>query len=545
MNKERLLACVLCAAMLTLSACQVKKEGGGDQAVLGQVTTPDAYPIQTDKTLRWWMVLPPNVTAYGGSMNDTNVGRYLKEFTGIGVSFEHPVAGQETASFHIMQSADSMPDIIEWDWASYPGGPDQAIENQFITPLNSYIEKVCPNLKKIYEQHPDYALQMVSDNGQYYQFPFIRGDEKLATFKTYVIRQDLLDKAGLSVPETLEEWETALYAFKAQGIKAPINLRLRNAQLMSFAPFTGCFGFAPAFYHDKENRVKFGPYEKEKFTPWVQMLKKWYDDGLLDREFADEDMKRINAMVTGGGNGALFCSIGGEFGNLLSALPEDGAIHYVPTKIPVKNKGETAMYSQKDFPVMSCAAISYPSQNKELAARLLDFGYSGQGHIMYNFGKEGDSFEYRDGPRGAHIPAYEPKVVKKSENGNLSVAQGMSKYIRAYDAGPFVQDIEYIYQYYPRKEQTDALDLWDSDTLEYKLPILSMTTEEQQRFNDIMAPVDTFREETLAKLVSGKTPVSELEGFYEQLKKLGIEEAVEIQQKAYDRYLNKTPVRFD
>ena len=546
MKKKRVLATMLVAAVAatTLAACN-NNSGNADNGVeLKEATTPDTYPIQTDVTLRWWMGLPNQVTAYGAGMNDTYVDDYLKEFTGIGVSYEHPVAGQEAAAFNIMQSSDDMPDIIEYGWAGYPGGPDKAIDDKFITPLNSYIEKVCPNLRALYDEHPDYAVQMVTDKGNYYQFPFIRGEEKLATYMTYIIREDLLSKAGLAVPETLDEWETALYAFKDQGIKAPINLRIKNSQLATFSPFTACYGFAGTFYHDENNKVKFGPYEKEKFTPWVEMLKKWYDDGILDREFANEDLKRINAMVTNGDNGAIFCAIGGEFGNFISAIPEGSPIHYVPTKIPVRNKGELAMYTQKDFPVMNCCAISYTSEHKELAARLLDFGYSEAGHIMYNFGKEGDSFNYKDGPRGSHIPTYEPKVVDQKENGNLSVAQGMSKYIRAYTSGPFVQDIEYIYQYYPTKEQTEALDLWESDTLKYKLPLLSMSIEEQQRYNDIMTPIDTYREETLAKIVSGKTPISELDAYYDQLKKLGIEDAIKLQQDAYDRYLKKEPVKF-
>ena len=70
--------------------------------------------------------------------------------------------GQEAAAFNIMQSSDDMPDIIEYGWSGYPGGPDKAIDDKFITPLNSYIEKVCPNLKKLYDEHPDWAVQMLS-----------------------------------------------------------------------------------------------------------------------------------------------------------------------------------------------------------------------------------------------------------------------------------------------------------------------------------------------------------------------------------------------
>ena len=147
MKIKRLLAAALIAAVTVtaMTACKEDKDAANAGVELKEVTTPDTYPIQTDVTLRWWAALPNQVTAYGTSRNDTYVDDYLKEFTGIGVSYEHPVAGQEAAAFNIMQSSDDMPDIIEYGWSGYPGGPDKAIDDKFITPLNSYIEKVCPN----------------------------------------------------------------------------------------------------------------------------------------------------------------------------------------------------------------------------------------------------------------------------------------------------------------------------------------------------------------------------------------------------------------
>ena len=39
-----------------------------------------------------------------------------------------------------------------------------------------------------------------------------------------VIRKDLLDKAGLDIPETVDEWENALKAFKDMGIEVPYSM---------------------------------------------------------------------------------------------------------------------------------------------------------------------------------------------------------------------------------------------------------------------------------------------------------------------------------
>ena len=51
-----------------------------------------------------------------------------------------------------------------------------------------------------------------------------------------------------------------------------------------------------------------------------------------------------------------------------------------------------------------------------------------------------------------------------------------------------------------------------------------------------MTAVDTYREESLAKFIAGKTDIGQLDNYFAQLKSLGIDEAISIQQKAYDRY---------
>ena len=528
-------------AACSISAC--KREGAYVEDELKEVTTTDTYPQNTDKTLRYWVTLSGYVSATANNFGDTELAKYLEEATGIKVEYEHPVAGQEQESFNILLSSDDMPDILEYTWANVNGGIENAIRDGVIAPLNSYIDKASPNLKALLDKNPSWAVQMMTDGGEYYQYPRIRSTETLASFMTYFIRKDLLEKAGLSVPETLEEWETALYAFRDMGVKTPLSLRINNAMLEKFSPLTGLFGFAGTFYHDENHKVKFGPYE-EAFADYVRLLKKWYDDGILDKEFADGDSKRLAALITNGDAGAGYGYIGGDYGSYLSAIDPQSGIKLVPAKVPVRNKGERPMYTQKDWPVGDGAAISGMSKNKELAARFLDFGYSEQGHMIYNFGKEGVSYTYQNTARGDHIPVYTDTIVDSKRNGNLSVAQAMAKYARANYGGPFVQDEEYIFQYYSFEEQKQALTMQESDTLNYKLPAINLSAEEQKRFNDIMTPINTYREETLAKLISGKLDIGYLDTYFAEMKRMGMEDAIALVQKSYDNYLKRKPITF-
>ncbi len=54
-----------------------------------------------------------------------------------------------------------------------------------------------------------------------------------------------------------------------------------------------------------------------------------------------------------------------------------------------------------------------------------------------------------------------------------------------------------------------------------------------------MGDIDTYRDEMLLKFITGKEPISKFDSYVEQLKKIGIEEVIKLQQTALERYNNR------
>ncbi len=529
MRGKRLIALALLAVIAaTCVSCGKKDTAKENEAITA--TIPATYPIETDVTLRWWQT--------SAVKEGDQFAKYLEEATGVKVEWEFPADSSSSATaFNLMIASDDMPDIIQAGWANSYGGPDSNIEKNVITDLTPYMEAdMMPNFKAYLDAHPELARDVKSAEGRYFFFPQLLGHEKLASFRTWFIREDLLKKANMEAPETLEDWDKMLRAFKDMGLSTPLMCKFTGWQFRDDSPFMACFNVPGDFYHDGDT-VKYG-FIEEAFGDWVKQMATWYADGILDKDFLNETNEHWSAEILNGNNGAFFGSIGGNLGTYLDALGDDREINYIPVAPPSAKKGEEAMWSSKDKLVKAVgAAVSSTTKNKELAIRLLDYGYSEEGQKLWNFGKEGVSYEMKENAEGRVIPTYTDIIMDASKRNGLTQGEAMGLHTRT--GMPIsVQSIDYLMQNYRHPEQLAAIDLaYKSRKLDYVLPTGFCTSDEEKQIADIVTPMNTYREETISKIIAGKLPIEKLDEYFAQMKTLGAEKAIEIYQTAYDRYM--------
>lgn len=200
MKKKQIIALLLAAAMGTacISGCGSKKE-----QVSGKVGGyGDSYPIETDNTLTYWVNFWSQSTTGVTNFADLPFYKAVREKTGINVEFTHPATDEQN---NMMLASGEYLDILETDFYNHPGGPNSAIEEGYIIPLNDYLQ-FAPNLMKYLKDNPEIDKMCKTDDGMYYAFPFIRGDKTLIVYSGLMLRQDWLDELGLDVPETIDEW---------------------------------------------------------------------------------------------------------------------------------------------------------------------------------------------------------------------------------------------------------------------------------------------------------------------------------------------------
>ncbi|MBD0378704.1 extracellular solute-binding protein [Paenibacillus sedimenti] len=531
--KTKVVSAILSLVMLSGAAMGCSK--GGENTNTSSSSEPSAitgtasYPIKTDKKLTYWgeyITVKPN-------MSEVPFFQEWQKRTGVPITFISPPAGQEKEGLNVLLASGDLPDMMEYDWFSFPGGPEKAISDGYILRLNDAIDKYAPNLKKYLKEHPEVDKMVKTDNGSYYTFPFIRGDAMLQVYQGPIVRKDWLDELGLKVPETIDDYYNVLKAFKEKkGVTVPLSFT--GIGQFNNGAFVGAYGTNRGFF-EESGKVLYGPMQSG-YKEFLTTMRKWYAEGLLDKNIAAVDGKTLDANITSGATGITIGNAGGGIGKWTPVLKEkDPKAILAPAPYPVLNKGETPKFGQKDhaYTTYDNVAISGNSKNVELAVRLLDWGYSEEGHMFYNFGQEGVSYKMENG-----YPKYTDLLMKNPEK--LAPAQAMSLYIRANSGGPFVQDKRYIEQYLTLPEQQEAIKIWaKTDSDKYSLGLSTSTSEESSELAKIMNDVNTLMDEMTLKIILGTEPVDAYDKYMEKLKSLKIDRALQIKQSAYDRYLKR------
>ncbi len=495
-----------------------------DAGTTGEATVPD-YPA----SLSYWVELNPNAAATMANLGESKLYQQLEKETGTKVEFTHPSGegSQIDEQFNLMLASKKLPDVIERNWLTVSRGPDDAIKSGTILRLNELIDQYAPNLKAYLEEHPEIKKMISTDEGNIYSFPFIRGDEKLMVFYGPIIRKDWLDKAGLEVPTTIDEWETMLLKFKdMNGGQAPFFQTLSDTGIGN--AFIGAYGIPLEFYNDN-GTVKYGS-EQPAYKEYLTLMNRWYKEGILDPDFAAMDTQLRDSKITTDKTLAFVSYTGSGIGKYMGLKKDDPSFELISAPYPTLNKGEDAVWGQRDFPYTGIgAAITSAAKNPEQIVRWLDYAYGPEGHNLFNFGVEGDSFTMQNGE-----PTYTDVIMNNPDG--LPITQAMSQYIRASYNGPFVQDRGYIEQYLALDSQKEALVNWEKAGTDMKMPLVTLTSDEGRKVASIMTDLKVYREEMMLKFIMGSESLDKFDDYVKTLKSMGIDEVVKIEQDALDRF---------
>ncbi len=530
--RKRTLALALSAVLcIGLAGCKDKKETAGESA-----------------TLTYWVAMPSYFSSSGMTFNELPMYKEYEKRVGIDVEFTHPPMGQEAEKFNLMIASGNLTDIVEYDWTKYSGGISKAVSDGTVIAIDDFIKDSAPNLYKLVTDNDDVRRGATTSDGHYYGFPKINLDKENLTITSggLWLRKDWLDKVNMEVPETIDEWDSVLRAFKDKlGVNAPLALRVDMFQGVE-GHFNNAFNIGMTYYVEN-GKVKYAPLEKS-YEDFIGTFAKWYKDGLLDREFAVLTKDAITTQVKDNKTGAFWAYIGNGVGPILEAKKDDPSFKLVSAPYPVKEKGDTSCYIGRSAVVApNYACITKRCKDPKTAAKWIDYCYGKDGAILYRYGIEGETYEMVNG-----FPQYTELITNNPDG--LSTFEAWSRYARGYaseigcmpllgtaqqraDAAAESRRKNYTYQ-----EQLDAYDNFNKNAknrLKTILPALEYDADVADEVTGIKFEVETYVIENITRFISGDRPMSEWSSFIKELKSLKVDTLLEHMQNAYESYLNK------
>lgn len=527
----------------TAPAAESEGEGAeaGTAAVAGSIT----YPLASDATVSWYVQdgYTPHEKFADASESPFHIG--LAEQLGVNIDWMFPTTGADGNTFTSTLLADpgSLPDIMTC-W--FMDKANQYIDDEIIWDLTDYIQEYAPDYYAWLQTNPAYDRAMKTDSGRYYTFGFFREDGGWNdTYLGPVVRKDWLEECGLEIPKTISEFENVIRVFHDK-YGATFDAAYSRYWSEGVAGAFGAYGNADAGYgwYVKDGRVGLGQAQPE-WRDYVSWQNKLWEEGLVDQDILTEDDTTIKAKIHNDKCGITITSMG-QINIWNKEREEEGKDEiWIGIPYPKSESGEISSVFG-GFGIGGLTTVISKAADEEtmkLCLQMLNYGYTDEGFLYWNYGKEGESWEYNE----EHVPTFTELVTEDKD------ADPMGKYTGMIIWGPGIQATNMLYL----KNSKTACDadsawfyVWPDDeeknlavTGGWKWPTgVTFTTEEADELDEIGQNIGTYVNESYAAFLTGTKDIdddAEWEQYLNDLETYNLSRVLEIRQDCYDRYINR------
>lgn len=190
------------------------------------------------------------------------------------------------------------------------------------------LEQYMPNYKKLVDSIDPNIWSYAKFNGEYIGIPSINGDGEFSLATAW--RKDWLDKVGIAkIPETLDEFEEAMYKFRNDD---PDGNGQKDTYGMSRSAMTsvyGAYGVYPEFWTVRDGKIVWGGILPETKQA-LERLAKWKKDDVISPEWV---------LETGENTGGYW-ALSNDFINGKIGVSNHGSnYHWTPPIPEIKSEG--------------------------------------------------------------------------------------------------------------------------------------------------------------------------------------------------------------
>lgn len=406
-------------------------------------------------------------------------------------------------------------------------------ENGTLLPLEDLIEEHAPTLSGILEQRPDIRAALTASDGHIYTLPSVEELGILQYPNFLYINTAWLDRLGIPMPTTIDEYHAALEAFKTGD---PNGNGKADELPLSFRTDSFCgnpYDLIAALGGQPDNNdhriVRDGTVEftadTDGYRQGVEALSDWYADGLIDPEsFSQDDVAFLS-------KGKAEPEILGSFfwWELKEVVGEERLDDYALLGILEGVGGEklASVTSNQEIGRGAMAITrsnEYPAATMRWADRLFEPEMSAQA----SWGPIGVTLEKDASGMLVQIPT----AAGESEGERRqTVAPGGPKITTE-------EDFETVVAPEPRAKERQ--DLVNEYYLPYKAndayPPVMLSNDELDRVSYSLTDINSLVKEKFAAWIVNGTVDAEWDAYVSQLESMGAADVTATYQQAYDRF---------
>ncbi|WP_066190610.1 type 2 periplasmic-binding domain-containing protein [Gracilibacillus timonensis] len=402
--------------------------------------------------------------------------------------------------------------------------------------LNDLIDEYMPNVKALFEEYPEIEKALTNADGKIYSLPTVYSPDFLSMTSNIKpwIREDWLEALDMDMPETTDEFYEYLKAVKEDdpnGNGQADEIPYGNTSV------DGLIGWFKGAYNignkgRKHGYIDLDPETEELrfyrtadgYKEMLQYINKLYTEGLLNENIFTLETNEYHEQGSQGLYGStVTTSPETRFGtDNFTGMPQiegpDGYKDWVYVTAPVVHKAAFVMTDKNENPAAT--------------ARWIDYFYGDEGATMLFMGVEGETYEVTEEGDKEYV-----EEITNNPDG-LTFEQALRPYITWLGGGyPGLVQSDYFKGAENSPESIEATELIEPDIIDEIWPDFPYTVEENQRLSALKADIEKYVVEMQDKFIAGEESFDNWDNYVETLENMGLDEYMEIQQAAYERYL--------
>ncbi|MBO9610108.1 MAG: ABC transporter substrate-binding protein [Paenibacillaceae bacterium] len=538
---------------VALSACSSKEQSTPQGTVApdtGKVTPAGSFPITNDKTTLKVMV-KQNALVEDFATNEFT--KWLEQKTNIHIDWDVVPASSAQDKLNIVLASSDYPDVIMDFNVSATQQMINGAQGIFL-PLNGYIDKYGVEFKKVLQEN-DYLKGIITaPDGNIYSLPQVNQCYHCSMPQKMWVYKPWLDKLGLKLPTTTDEFEQMLKAFKEKDPNG--NGKADEIPLAGSRPGAGAntqidqYLMNAFIYNDTSAKRlsivggKVTPaYNQAGWRDGLRYLHKLYAGGLIAPQTFTQDDKQLKQMGENPNVPILGASSAQHMGIFTDTSAKGTRWSDYVAVPPLKGPGGLQVTPLNPWGISpGNFIITNKAKNPEAAFRMADALFNREFTMNSVFGRENQEWRWaKSGELGMDgKPAIWARLQNFGTIQNVFWAQTGPSYrpaaLRAGEAtDPAVKSLNAVLQqetqtdYEPYKQKQDAL-----------LPPLFFTNEQVTELADMEKSIVDYVEQMLARFVIGDADLDkDWDTYVKTLESKGLTRYLQIYQQAYDASFKK------